>query len=150
MLDLVSIRWGPVARCCEESNEHVCLTKYREFNDYVRHNQILKKGLAPRSYVRHNESVRTIVINNFPQRKYIETRKPWCISRQWNKLDHNLISAFLLFILGLEFLSWLNKIAYWKATKLLPQFLPFCYNYSGVFHSVRRNPIKKRCNRYYM
>jgi len=71
-----------VARYCGESNEHLCLTKDREFNDYMRHNQLLKKDLAPRSYVRHDESIQTIVLNNFSQRKYIETRKPWSISRQ--------------------------------------------------------------------
>jgi len=55
-----------VARYCEESNGHICLTKDREFNDYMRHNQILKKDLAPRSYVRHNESVQTIIVKVSP------------------------------------------------------------------------------------
>jgi len=62
----------------------------------MRHGQLLKKNLASRSYGRHNESVQTIVVNSFPHRNYIETRKPWSISRQWNKLDHNLISAIFI------------------------------------------------------
>jgi len=68
--------------------------KRQRINDYLRHSQLVKKDLAPRTYVRHYKSVQTIIVNKFPQRKYIETRKPWSISRQWNKLDHNLISAF--------------------------------------------------------
>jgi hypothetical protein len=49
-----------VVRYCEESNEHICLTKDREFNDYMRHNQILKKDLAPRSYVRQNDQYKRL------------------------------------------------------------------------------------------
>jgi hypothetical protein len=102
------------------------------------HYQLHKKDRAPRSCIGHSEWIQTIFVNNCPQPTSIETRKPWSISRQWNKLEHNLISAFFKFLIqSLYFHSSSNEIAYWKTTTLLPSVI----GCSSVSHSVGRDPI---------